>query len=445
LIGFGTHQFFEMVLPMSNRKSLHPAPAERSKKKSRHVIVRLFNLLPWLVCGVVFLIFIHSLEDENRYEHRSHASLLDIEPRVKRNQGVNHLNQTKVVQVVHAWEDSISMPKWMVEFFTWQTQQRKGLNPTNWMNYHYLVLRCYKEDPKCGGLSDRLKPIPLMVLAAAKSRRLLFLDWTRPYPLTEFLSPASNGLDWTLPDWLRENLLGQSISRKRQTVTSAAKLIDSAMTDQYVAIFSHLHDTWGGSHQYDEEEGYDAFGKVFHDVFHILFEPSPPIKQIVDATMHKNSLKPGEYVTAHYRAEYGKEVARHPKLRDPNFLAEMALNSINCASSLCPGAPIFFASDSRVALDAVRGFQKVTKHPIVFFEREEDTPLHLDTLSNETHPTVPSDYYSTFVDLFLAGNGKCSAYGKGGYGRFLSLMSYNASCSKKHTKNFFPDPCKWSN
>ena len=49
---------------------------------------------------------------------------------------------------------------------------------------------------------------------------------------------------------------------------------------------------------------------------------------------------------------------------------------------------------------------------------------------------------STFVDLYLAGNGNCVTYGRGGFGRFASLLSFNVSCNVKHVKNFFPQDCK---
>ena len=426
-----------MVLPTKASERLN-----KKGNKNQPVIVRLFELLPWIVCGVVFFIFVRSMEDDDRYIHHSHADLLDIRIQQPKYQQVNQ-TKTQPQEGQFLWETKSALPNWMKEFFAWQTQERKSLNHDNWQDHQYLVLRCYKEDEKCGGLSDRLKPVPLLVYAAAKSKRLLFIDWSRPYELQEFLIPPVHGFDWTLPAWLRTNLLGPDLTR--QTVTSAAKLIDSAKVEKFQAIFSHLHDTFGGSHQYDEKEGDNAFGIVFHDLFQTLFEPSPPIKQIIKTTMQESGLVSGEYVTAHYRAEYGKEVARHPKLRDPKFLREMAQNAVNCASSLLPGKPIFFASDSSIALNAIIDFKGHTDHPIVMFQRKEASPLHLDRLSNETHPTIPSDYYSTFVDLFLAGSAKCLVFGRGGFGRFASLMSYNASCSKKHTKNFFPDPCKWAN
>jgi hypothetical protein len=146
----------------------------------------------------------------------------------------------------------------------------------------------------------------------------------------------------------------------------------------------------------------------------------------------------GEYTVAHYRAEYGREVQRHPKLTEPSFLRQVAINALRCASDLKPGAPIYFASDNVEALQLARQLASKTRYPIITFERSEDTPLKLDTWNGTF---VPSDFYSTFVDLYLAGSGACVSHGRGGFGRFAALLSFNASCSSKHVKQFFPVPC----
>ena len=104
--------------------------------------------------------------------------------------------------------------------------------------------------------------------------------------------------------------------------------------------------------------------------------------------------------------------------------------------------PIFFASDNAIALNTVKEWAEEVNYPLIQFDRTEEVPLKLDYYGNETHPTKPSDYYSTFVDLFLAGSGKCVTHGRGGFGRLASLLSYNTSCVTKHINNFLPDKCK---
>lgn len=79
----------------------------------------------------------------------------------------------------------------------------------------------------------------------------------------------------------------------------------------------------------------------------------------------------GQYSVAHYRAEYGREVDRHPKLREPSFIQTIAFNAVKCAIQLRPGDPIYFASDNMIALDAIRRIAAYTKYPILTFDREE--------------------------------------------------------------------------
>ena len=68
-----------------------------------------------------------------------------------------HNNHTRVVG------DSAyrRIPTWMKEYFDWHRVQTTTMTPTNW--YHekrkYLIIRCLRGQ-RCGGLSDRIKPMP---------------------------------------------------------------------------------------------------------------------------------------------------------------------------------------------------------------------------------------------------------------------------------------------
>jgi hypothetical protein len=87
------------------------------------------------------------------------------------------------------WEASTVLPEWMKDYFDWhQDQLANHLNKEKWQSHRYLVLRCL-ESEVCGGASDRLSSIPKYIRVASKSKRLLFIKWTRPAPLEEFLVP----------------------------------------------------------------------------------------------------------------------------------------------------------------------------------------------------------------------------------------------------------------
>ena len=423
------------------------------------------------------------------------------------------------------------LPEWMKDYFAWHNEQVRQLTVHNWNDttasnpvrrrFQFIVLRCFVQDERCGGLSDRLKPLPLMVLAASQSRRILYISWTRPCPLEEFIVPGL-AINWTVPDWLLKEFMNPSSSDNEQRlVTRAQALLSTVKQIQYDTVFVHLHDGFGGSTHYNQElQSTTAFEAVYHDLWRSMMKPSKAIRQRINELVlsstssnhqhhvsdpfeieqqpaQKAVLVPGMYAVAHFRAEYGKEVVRHPVLSTTKFLTNVALNALYCASELYPGGgPIYFASDSIIALQAVRNFSSFSSRSIITFDRDEDEPLHLDKMEIEeggggglrsqleyaeqrrieernnkfaevdditqstdnktntsstrtaaanttTRPTKPSDYYSTFVDFYIAGNGVCVAYGRGGFGRYANILSYNWTCAKRHVKNFFPEKCEW--
>lgn len=360
------------------------------------------------------------------------------------NQAKSYRSTSSVVYGKHLWSNNSVIPDWMQGYMDWHFSVVTTLTPDNWRQYKYLILRCHRKDERCGGVSDRLKPVPLTLLAAHRSQRILFIDWDRPCPLTEFLIPPIGGFLWTAPSFMIPILREDS----NRALTRAATLIDKCQELSSCLVYTHLHDTLGGMTQYDQEFGAGSFQTIYHDLFRIFFRPSPSLQTLIerylvtDPTKASNAtLVEGQYSVAHFRAEYGKEVLRHPVLTEPSFLQHVTFNSIRCASELQPSErriPIYFASDNAIAMETARQMANKFHYPIITFPRSEDSPRRLDDYDDQTQP---SDYYSTFVDLYLAGSGKCVTHGRGGFGRFASLLSFNVSCSSKHVKQFFPAEC----
>jgi hypothetical protein len=103
---------------------------------------------------------------------------------VKKTTATNETNNA-----ARLWEASSVLPEWMKDYFDWhQDQLANHLNKENWASHRYLVIRCL-ESEVCGGASDRLSSIPKFVRVASMSKRLLFIKWTKPAPLEEFLVP----------------------------------------------------------------------------------------------------------------------------------------------------------------------------------------------------------------------------------------------------------------
>lgn len=82
-------------------------------------------------------------------------------------------------QANNLWDNNPSIPDWMKEYFDWHTQQLSKINETNWKSFKYFILSCKKSYERCGGVSDRLKPVPLLILSASRSQRLFFIHWEK--------------------------------------------------------------------------------------------------------------------------------------------------------------------------------------------------------------------------------------------------------------------------
>jgi hypothetical protein len=186
------------------------------------------------------------------------------------------------------------------------------------------------------------------------------------------------------------------------------------------------------SKEWDPKSGWDLYEGIYHDLFRALFVPSPPVLKIVQEKMESGHLVPGMYSMAHYRAFYAIEDRK--KRRSLSQLKRMAIHALECAFQLRPGVPVYFASDSKMAVDAVREYaQKETNQRrsiVTFSEEVEKDALHIDKPIDIE--SSPSDYYSTFVDLLLMANGRCLTYGQGGFGLYAALLSYDAKCVRRH-------------
>ena len=332
------------------------------------------------------------------------------------------------------------IPNWLSEYIIWHREQRQTLTLDNWnaTGRKYLVMQCLNIDQRCGGTADRLKPIPTLLLLAFQYKRMLLIHWERPCKLDEFLQPTSRGLDWRVPEWLDPSLLG---SRPAGTTVRRIQRHARANGGNDVVVRSRYQSDNGGAEYYNEhfnKTGRATFEQAYHSVWHAIFEPVAPLQQVIDETMKNLSLVPGEYAAAHLRATYGVQSRPQPVIRN------WATNAVNCASQLRPGGPIFFASDSNFAISVVKRYAAVHKYKIVSLQHEKE-PLHLEKSNHSDRD--PSEYYDTFVDLYLLGNSRCLSYNVGGFGTWGLLMGYDSSCGKQHApmhfRNYFK--CDWAN
>jgi hypothetical protein len=349
------------------------------------------------------------------------------------------------------WDGNPRIPPWMKEYFNWHKSERERLAlRKDWGAHRYLVMRCLSDDSKCGGASDRLGQLPYMVMLANQTRRLLFITWSRPAPLEEFLVPPVGGVNWTIPLEVLDDFTGKLKGRKAiemndRGIISQTSNAQWAKADSTL-VESRFYGPAGCGFEASVCDEYDSnrlstaeptFEQVYGEVWRVFFQPSPPVAARISSALQEHGLVPDRYASAHVRAQYRKDASRNKKDVE---------NAVRCAGSLQPGVPIFFASDSAAASRyAVKYGQRVLNHTVVAVVRN-DPPLHLDrgrsflSQAKEDWSDYPANaYYDTFVDLYLLSGGYCSSYGIGGYGQWANRISRNVGCSIQHGRQW----CRW--
>jgi len=364
--------------------------------------------------------------------------------------------------------------QWMEEYLAWHRSTKSRISPSNWNSTKYLILSCFESYEQCGGISDRLKPLPMIVWEAYQSQRVLLIWWDKPKPLEEWLVPPNDdnvdGVDWTVPLFLKEELKREK-PKKVVNWNNAKQLLRGG--HGYIAIAYCIQSPDAGEALYINEQillhgnhsaGSNTIGNSYQDVFHHLFRrfftPSPRLANLIQTKMSNHNLIPGRYSAVHLRAMYGRR-----DHREYQEIVDLAVLGVNCASNLYPGVPIFFASDTSFAVDSAHAYGRLHNLPIVSLDynilienNNNDTnknnqqqqvttmdennnnnsnninnPIHLDKDPNWRNRSA-SEYDSTFVDLYMLAESRCVAFSNGGYGTFGSLLSYDSDCKMRFFK-----------
>jgi hypothetical protein len=319
---------------------------------------------------------------------------------------------------------------WMKTYFDWHSKTRPLVSHQNWRSHRYIIMKCSARD-RCGGTSDRIKPFPLMLWFAYMHKRILLIHWERPCKLEEFLVPPKGGLDWRMPQTMKNHMAGPSEHNVENIVKACQKTDNVIIRIKYQSYH-------GGRLTYDEEVEGPTFSQIYHDVWQIMFTPSRQLAVIIQNKLKEHNLIPGNYAAIHLRALYAVDERPLAKIET------MALNALACATHLRPGGPFYFASDSAYAAAFITKWAKNNTHGRVEAVLRDYEPLHLEMAENWTIRPV-SDFYDTFTDLYLMGLSRCVAYGVGGYGQWGLMMGYNSSCYKVHSLKKKSEPCNWFN
>ena len=360
---------------------------------------------------------------------------------------------------VAPWRTSSRIPQWMKEYFQFHQDARADISKSddNWKKYDYLVMRCLKQEKKCGGGADRLKSLPFLILVAHRLKRLLFYHWERPCHLEEFLLPPEDGLDWRWPPHpqLSDHDFGRLDILNGKGLNHYIGFVDPDPSNQVqnkrrfrrlgkiASLLFQANDH--GAFQYDTlriNNDTDAtYNHVFRDVWNSVFVPTPPIRERIASRMQNLGLVPNEYHAIHMRAQYIFEFS-------PMVLKMVANNAVSCLhrlvekrnERLSSETPVFVTGDN---IDAAKLAQSYAKSRglerfILRLHNESEPILHLDRglafLARQTEKFTThgvSGYYDVFTDLYLLANAKCVLYTFGNYGLWANLISEDADCVMK--------------
>ncbi len=372
--------------------------------------------------------------------------------------------------------NSTMFPQWLEEYLDWHRGTKNQLTRSNWDATKYLIVGCFETYDNCGGISDRLKPLPMLLWEAYQTHRILLIWWEKPKSLEEWFVPPNygdGGIDWTVPLFLKEEILK---AQPKIRDSKGVHYLDNWKrrdkfrmgSSQQRAVVYKIQSPDAGEEHYVEEQILHAkkssgsnfsndtlasspssiIGTTYQDVFHQLFRrfftPSPRLAELLNSKMRQHTLVPGEYTAVHLRALYGNRGHR-----DFKEAIELAVLGANCASNLYPGTPIYFASDMSFAVDAAHAYGNLHGLPIVSLDSDPDlgstNPIHLDKDPDWKNRSA-SAYDSTFVDLYLLAESRCVAYSNGGYGLFGSLLSHESECRMRFFKGRKKiKKCTWMN
>jgi hypothetical protein len=338
------------------------------------------------------------------------------------------------------WDDDPGIPAWLKAYLNWHKFQRTTWDPNHWADDRWMIMQCLKDQDKrrCGGTADRLKPLPTLLRIAYEHHRMFLIRWTRPAMLETYLVPPKGGVDWRVPEWLGKVMANETHGRRFVPSKIIRKYAPTNLTLMRTRYQSNVagKDIYNAARHDDEEP---VFEEVFAPIWRLFFRPSPAIALIIQDHLESSGLVPGHYVAAHLRALYAIEA------RPLYMTTRWTINAVNCASQLRPGAPIFFTSDSSDATNIAQTYAAEQRGKLVIHTPHPNPPLHIDQ-DPDWQDHKPSDYYDTFVDLYLIALAGCVAYNKGGFGSWGMLIGDSSNCSISHEakKNgVFLNECPW--
>ena len=358
------------------------------------------------------------------------------------------------------------VPEWLEEFLTTQPPQTHNeslLDP----NQKFLVMTCHRYEKTkgedCGGLADRLKTLPYFLWVAKNSGRKLLIKYTKPHPLEEFMVPPKDSLfDWQVPDGYFEKELEEYANRSQSKYQAMRRYawnttIDKQPWKDKRVVFANCNLAMGHMLTFIRENIGTSLDEIMPGLWRRMFYPSPAVENIISGVAEEYGLVAGNYAAAHLRLKWPllppKRIIWMSKQADKQGggiamqhnrtkwnVELLSHNAINCAMEAMPEARrVYFASDANEAvqylLDESPWSDKydfpnttVTRDTVVIpklLARPDynTEPRHFDTAHYKG--SHPSEFYATFVDMWIMSHAKCISHGTGGFPRLTAILAGN--------------------
>lgn len=364
-----------------------------------------------------------------------------------------------------------ALPLWLQDYLTWHREQTSHHQDSA----KYAVLTCLPND-ECGGLSDRLRPLPFFLFIAKYTNRVLCIHWKKNYGLEEFLQPIPNiGIEWRCPSDVNEyydlNFDSQQqpmvpmykFASKTKNVDPLSftstfekdvnKMNERLNDEKYITIktrtrdYSDINEANIFVQKHSYFENYPSIGDwqypdMIEHIFRVMFEPIPILGKQINATMTKLGLVENEFITAHVRTRYpnrhlehlfgslGYDINGGMKLVGgiKTYVMNLISNALECGHMMSPDLKMLIVTDHNEATNyAISHDMKINlnnKEVVVRpvgVNRDEE-PLHME--GNHANSTA-SEFYSVFEDLLIMGGSRCVSHGIGSFGSFGAGLAGN--------------------
>ncbi len=408
--------------------------------------------------------FVHNSNSLYNSDHDQAVGVTSIENKIGVNKRTNKKDLSAFLTMYgeHRFQTSFdALPLWLQEYFNWHREQTSSNNPDT----KYIVMSCLPEDT-CGGLSDRLRPMPFFLFMAKYTKRVLCINWKKNYGLDEFLQPIPNvGIEWRCPkdvddyydiqqtthDQRKAPSIKFGTCSKRghkpyaKCIESEIKRVNKNIHAKYASIdlWSRAADPMNEANLLVQQHSYgfnleakaflmpyisgSQYPEMIEHIFRVMFEPIPVLARRINATMTKLGLVENDYVSTHARCRYpnrhlehltgsldydiigGMKFEGNVKI----YLVNILNNALECGHKLAPDLKLFMITDHNDATNYVisndivfdENGEKRVMRPVGIHRDEE--VLHMEG----NHTTVKAEsFYSVFEDLLIMGGSRCVRY-----------------------------------